>query len=262
MKDKKFETILKKIVRNKTHCYFISPHLDDAALSAGGLISYLADKTPVTVINTFTQVHGGSVTRSAKAFVKQCGYKNARKLFSDRRREDKLLFKKIGVKVENLDLIDVLWRKKGSENVVTKIVGSIIPELTHIYPTYRFHGGNGKISPSDKKLISSLKDKLLKTIKGDNYVIFCPVGIGGHVDHIIVREVCTSVFKNVIYWSDFNYSLEFTNENNFIDRNKLKLAYFNKELPSKKKLIEGYKSQLNAIFPHGKIPLVSDFFYL
>lgn len=263
MKNNNFETIIKKIVKEKTHCLFISPHLDDAALSAGGLISYLADHVPVTIVSVFTEVHDGLPTRSAKAFVKQCGFKNARELFTERRKEDKLLFNKIGVKVINLGLFDVLWRKKRNESMITRIMGTVMPEFIHVYPTYRFHGESGKVASNDKKLKTALKKKLLKVIDGNREcVIFCPVGIGGHVDHVITRDVCKSTFDNVIYWSDFNYSLEFTNENNFINKNKLKLAYFNKKLPSKRKLIEGYKSQLNAIFPHGKIPLVSDFFYI
>jgi len=47
--------IINNIIREKIPCFFISPHLDDAALSAGGLIAYLSQHTHVEVIDVFTE---------------------------------------------------------------------------------------------------------------------------------------------------------------------------------------------------------------
>lgn len=261
--NKKFQNLIENLVKYNTHCYFISPHLDDAALSAGGLISYLAGKVPVTVINVFTEVHNERPTLSAKAFLKQSGVKKADKLFTKRRKEDSKVFNKIGVKVVNLGFIDVLWRKKEYEGWFRNSVGKLLPELKHTYPTYRFHAGLGKVSDKDRKLTTDIKKRLEDIVgKRKNSMVICPVGIGKHVDHVIVRAVASDTFKKIIYWSDFNYSMEWGGENKFIDKKNLKLAYFDRNLLSKRRLIAGYKSQIFAIFPHGKIPIFPDFYYI
>lgn len=264
MKNGKFKSQIDKIVKNKTQCYFISPHLDDAALSSGGLISYLAKrKVPVTVINVFTEADSKPPTKSAKAYLTQSGFREAEKLFSERRKEDTHLFKKIGVNVINLGFVDLLWRKKQKVGIARKALGSLIPEFLHVYPTYRFHGGIGRVSREDRNLKTDIKKKLQESVKGHkDYAVFCPVGIGKHVDHILVRNICSATFDNIIYWSDFNYSMEFVGETKFINKKKLKLAYFDKESTLKKKLIESYKSQIYAIFTHGIVPDVPDFYYM
>lgn len=262
MKDVAFRSLLKKIIKEKTRCFFVSPHFDDAALSAGSLISYLVDKVPVTVVNVFTEADSGPHTLSSKAFLSQCGYQDANELFSVRKKEDKDIFRKLGIEVINLGFTDALWRKKENKNLVVKGLGRLVPELNHIYPTYRFHAGTGKVSGYDLKLKAELTKKLRRLIVTKNRIIFCPVGIGKHVDHILVRNVCSNTFDDVIYWSDFNYSMEFSGKTKFIQRKKLKMAFFNQELKSKQKLIESYKNQMKAIFPHGKIPMVPDFYYL
>jgi LmbE family N-acetylglucosaminyl deacetylase len=261
MKNKTFKSVLEKVIRNKTHCYFISPHLDDAILSAGGFISYLAGKVPVTVINVFTEADRKPCTLSSKAYLSQCGYQDAEELFSLRRKEDEDIFSSLGVEVVNLGFTDAMWRKKEKRNIVLKGLGKLIPELNHVYPTYRFHAGTGKISSYDLKIKAEIKKKLLSQIDLKNSIIFCPVGIGKNVDHILVRDICSNIFNNIIYWSDFNYSMEFSGETKFIHRKKLKVAFFDDELNSKQKLIGSYKSQIYAIFPHGKVPIVPDFFY-
>lgn len=263
MKNKQFKFIIKNVVAKNTHCYFISPHLDDAALSAGSLISYLTSKkVPVTVVNVFTKAHKNPSTFSVKAYLRQCGYRDAKDLFAQRRNEDKWLFKDIGVEVVNLGFVDAMWRKKEIKNYAVKLLGRYIPEVNHIYPTFRFHSFTGNISKYDEALKKSLETKLLKVTEGKESFVFCPVGIGHYIDHIIVRNVCSTIFKKPIYWSDFNYSMEFSREATFINEGKYKVAFFDKNLKAKKKLIQGYKSQTYAIFPHGKVPIFPDFYYL
>lgn len=254
--------IIKNIIRNKIHCYFISPHFDDAAFSAGGLISYLAGKVSVTVVNVFTKGDKGPYTLSSKAYLSRCGYKDANKLFAKRRKEDKQIFGNIGVTVINLGFTDGFWRKKEDKNEISRFFGRMVPELIHIYPTYKFHMGPDRISNHDSEIKTEIKDKLQELIQTEGRIIFCPVGIGKHIDHIIVRDVCSNTFDKLIYWSDFNYSMQVTGKIQFIADENLKMDYFNKELFSKRKLIEGYKSQKYAILPHGKIPILPDFYYL
>ena len=94
MKD--FQSIFSKIAQKRIPSYFISPHLDDAVLEAGGLLRDLAKMTQVTVVTVFTETSKRPMTLSAKTFMKQCGYDDERKLFLDRRAEDMIVLDSIG----------------------------------------------------------------------------------------------------------------------------------------------------------------------
>ena len=110
----------------KSPCFFISPHLDDAVFSAGGLMIFLAKKNPVTVVNVFTEAGDLPYTLSAKKYLSVCEVDDARKLFEQRRNEDQKVLEKVGVKVVNLGFVDALWRKK--EGVARF---KIIPEFAY-----------------------------------------------------------------------------------------------------------------------------------
>src|SRR5579859_3047345 len=143
------DTFIKIIIKNKQTCIFISPHLDDAVLSAGGLVKFLSSKTKIMVINIFTQAIDGKQTVSAWKYIKDMGYNKASDLFADRQKEDKEALFQLHISPINLGFPDALWRKKN--NFVAKTLGNVLPEFKHVYPTYRFHITNGKVSSADQE---------------------------------------------------------------------------------------------------------------
>lgn len=253
--DKKFSQILKKIVRNKTHCYFVSPHLDDAVLSCGDLIIHLKDKVPVTVINVFTKEGDKPYTLSAWAQLIKCGYLNASDFYQQRRTEDGEVFKKLGVEAINLDFVEALYRKKKGREPLIKI-DNFIAEFSHTYPIYRLHVTSGKVSKEDARLKRKLGEKLKKIIsKGSANIIFCPLGVGGHVDHVLVRAVCSKSFSKLVYWSDFPYKTKNGKSEKFKTTNGLRTFVFAKNLKDKKEIIAYYKSQVKPTFAGGEIKI-------
>ncbi len=251
-----------QIIAKKTHCFFVSPHLDDAIFSAGGLISELSGKVPMTVINVFTSSGDSKNTLSAKAFLKQCGYKSKEKLFTDRIDEDKAIFDTLGIKVINLGEVDALWRQK--DGFISKILRNILPELSNIYPTYKFHICRGKISNNDQKLIERLSCRLVNLLPNDNYLIFSPFGIGKHVDHLVTRETCLSMVprEKLIFWADFPYltssdaNKKFIKEQNLFD---LKLTINTEDKIS---LCKKYYSQYKQVIKNDQTIKSKEQFYL
>lgn len=254
--------LIKKIISSKTHLYFISPHLDDAMLSCGDLIRTLAHESQITVINVFTEISPPPLTFSAKAFIKQCGKIDAIELFKQRREEDYIVYKSIGVNVKNLGFIDAQWRKKGKLNFVQKKLSYILPEIIHIYPVYRWHIVNGKISIWDKKMMENIKISILDIInKNANYLVFCPIGVGGNVDHRIVRNCCLDIFdKNIILWSDFPYNSK--HKLDFKDVLNYREFIFNFDKFKKEELIKLYRSQYEALINDGMGGLADERYYL
>lgn len=249
------DSLIETIIKEKKTCYFISPHFDDAVFSAGSLISYLSTKTKVAVVNVFTKSGEKPYTLSAKVYLKQCSYSDANELFINRETEDALVLNRLGGKVINLGFVDALWRRKPPAGILSQTFRNIA-ELQVIYPTYRFHILKGKVAKQDDETIVQIQKKLSETIDPATSVIFCPFGIGNHIDHVITRIACEKQFPQVIYWSDFPYNLHTK-----VDIHSFDTFQFDRNLNEKKELIQGYVSQYDAMFRQG-LQLQPDIFYL
>lgn len=227
--------------------YFVSPHLDDAVFSSGGLLSELSKKGyNITLINVFTKPSTGPYTLSIKKFLKSCGYTDAFKLYKDRISEDHDVAKKLGIKVINLNFIDALWRKKNLK-FPFNMFAKIIPEMGYIYPIFRFAIAKGKIDKRDKKLITNVELKIKKVIKKQS-VVFAPMAIGNHPDHQIVRNVSQKLFKQIIYWADYPYIKNSDADKNFIKNNHLAIHNLKINTSKKNELVNMYKTQIKAMF--------------
>lgn len=239
------KNILQSIIEQKKTCYFVSPHFDDAVLSAGALMTYLAAFTKIVVINIFTKSDASVSTFSAKTYTKQCGYTDAEQLYSDRANEDALVFKHIAHRIFNLGFTDALWRKKYRKDMFSRLFSSI-SEFQVIYPTYRFHIIKGTIAKQDMHTLDLIKAELQEIIMNRSSVIFCPFAIGNHVDHVMARRACEDIFSSVIYWSDFPYNL-----NEQYKTNRFAAFSFTENLSQKYELVKGYKTQYTAMFGKG-----------
>ena len=245
--------LLKKLIGKKV--YIISPHFDDAMLSCGGLILQIRSKCNLKIINIFTKAHKGPYTLSAKRFLKISGsFKDATVLFKSRNMEDKSVFTQLGIKTINLGFEDSLFRRKTK----SKFFGKILPEMNHIYPTYRWHV-LGDIK-NEENLFNGIRKKLAKFAKKDEIAIV-PSGIGNHVDHLIARELCEKLFKNLVFYSDFPYSLRDIKKRNFGKEYKtfeLKVNYEEKD-----KCLRKYKTQYANLFSFygGKMPDHKEIFF-
>lgn len=235
------------IIKNKRTCIFISPHLDDAAFSIGGLLLELQKKKIKTkVVNVFTKAGNAPYTISVKRFLKECGETDASKLFVKRIAEDKSALNSVSAKVVNLNFTDALWRKRKTGQII-KLLSNLVPELIYTYPIFRLTIARGLISKNDKGLSSSLEEKL-KALHLDNSIVFCPIGIGLHVDHLIVRDICKKVFTKVVYWADYPYLKTASVNKQFVKSKNLKTYIFKIDRTKKSNLVNMYKSQTKAIF--------------
>ncbi len=238
-------TLSEFIIKNKIKCIFVSPHFDDVALSCAALLEQLSGKTEITVINAFTKAHKGPYTLSARKFLHDStNYSDATELFEEREKEDKKVLSTFSISIINLGLQDALFRKKKSATVL----GKFLPEIDHVYPTYKWHLLKG-VSRNDTAL-SELKKKL-QPYNNINTFVFAPYGVGGHIDHLTVRTACEEVFDTVLLYSDFPYN---TRLNSYGDALKNGEVYIvQPDLQKKEDLLKGYVTQFNGLFPTGEI---------
>lgn len=249
-----------EIIKNKTHCIFVSPHLDDAAFSAGGLLTSLSGKTKLTVINVFTTSGNHSDSLSAKAYLRQCGYQSANRLYKARRAEDKKALESLEIDTINLNEVDALWRCKTDSS---HLFENLLPEINRVYPTYRFHITKGKIAKEDSELVKRISKEISQLLPKDNYFVFCPLGVGNHVDHIIVRKSCEQAVstEKLALWEDFPYS--HFGESKYIGENNLvPLINTLGNLKEKTELCKIYNTQFSQVIPDAELLKKSEKFYI
>jgi len=74
-----------------------------------------------------------------------------------------------------------------------------------------------------------------------------------HVDHLIVRSLGIPYPNYVVYYADFPYNLTSAPEPEFVSAHSLKLWTWDSGIEDKSELIKGYRTQVDALFPTGRI---------
>lgn len=244
--------LAKRIIDKKIPCLFISPHFDDAALSCATLLEQLSGKTDITIVNVFTKAHAKPYTLSAKVSLQQSKVDDALSLYKKREEEDKRVLSTFQLKITNLGLEDALFRRKKQTN----FLGKILPELDHVYPTYRWHIIKHIVSTD--YAFEELKKKLAP-YKNKKIMIFAPYGLGDHADHRIVRKVCEELFDTIILYSDFPYNIRYNSYGQpFKNGETYRIKPDNKK---KTALLKGYQTQFGGLFPLGTVPAHQEVYF-
>ncbi|MGF4043365.1 PIG-L deacetylase family protein [Paenarthrobacter nitroguajacolicus] len=235
---------------------FLSPHLDDAVLSCGALIEAQAQGRQIIVATLFTESTPPPHTRAAGSFMRQCTVLDAGELFQARQAEDRAVLQDMGVQSIHLGEVDALFRRRRKPPILGSSAWErLLPELTHRYPTYRFDIALGRIAKGDQQLIRQLRGDvagLMAQTKAE--LLFCPAGVGKHVDHLITREVGKGHPENVVMYSDFPYDLAAGPDETHMSKLGFVPWTWDTGLDAKPGRIRQYSTQADALFPSGVIP--------
>jgi len=236
----------------KKTCLFLSPHLDDTILSCGSLLRSLSKKGhQILAVNIFTEGLLGKISQAAQFHLRQSNFigNDSLKFFEARRKEDRKAWSALGVRPQNLGFIDAAWRIDSQKNFLYK------DEQRVFY---------GEISFEDEELINKIKNKViaLTSPKKDRLSVFCPLGIGSHVDHLITKIVAEDLFGKVFCWEDVPYNNNREKRRAFFQLNKdyQKIFEYRDNFSKKKMILENYSSQLSSLFPSG-LNLKKEIFY-
>jgi LmbE family N-acetylglucosaminyl deacetylase len=254
---------LDRAMSDGSPCLFLSPHLDDAVLSCGALVQALAGRCALTVVTAFTAASPPPHTLAARSFLRACSASDATTLFRARRAEDRAVLDGLGVNHVHMGLADALFRRRSSGTAVTRHLGRLVPELSHRYPTYRYDIARGRVARADRLLIANLTTEISKLLTcSRTKLLFCPMGVGLHVDHIIARTVGERFADRVVYYSDFPYNQSSAPDPAFIATHRLVPWHWEKGISEKERLIRAYHTQMDALFPSGRIPAVPETYYV
>lgn len=253
--------LLTQTMRQGSPFIVLSPHLDDAVLSCGELIVQAAERAEVTVGTLFTGAGPPPHTLSARRYLRQVGAPDAETLYRQRRREDRAALESAGVaSVMHAGLIEGPYRRRAVTGHRRRWA-RLLPELDHVYPVYRLHVVSGHLAASDGGTLRDACRFVQRLADRGPALVLAPLGIGGHVDHVLARVAAERSGVPTVYYSDFPYNLRQEADASVIARNGLVQAWSVQPTEAKAALIRAYRTQAHALFPGDRIPLAPEVFF-
>jgi LmbE family N-acetylglucosaminyl deacetylase len=166
---------------------YISPHLDDAVFSAGGLI-YEQTRAGMDV-EIWTMMCGFPPTEELSPFAQvihfDWGIPTAAEVTTARRAEDVKAAGIVGAKAAHFDFLDCIYRQ--GKNGDWLYYGVFVPP----------HEDDGGLPARIAEAISA---RLQPTDQ-----LVCQLGLGSHVDHVLVRQAVELIKRPILYNADIPY---------------------------------------------------------
>lgn len=170
---------------------YLSPHLDDVALSCGGRIWQQARSgASITVITVFAGAPDAGRALSPFARELHARWGTPEDAVRTRRREDQEALAVLGAHAVHWGYQDCIYRRTA--------------EGTVAYPNEEALWG--PIDPVDTSLIRRLRDRVAALTSTSAGSLYVPLAAGGHVDHRIVRRAAEDSGARLTYYEDFPYA--------------------------------------------------------
>lgn len=235
----------------------MSPHLDDAVLSCGALLAHLVARHHVTVVTAFTAAAPPPWSLPARKHLHAIGMTDAELLFLQRRAEDREVLTELGVAAVHLGLHDALFRRAGES--APGLRGRVRPA----YPTFRFDAARGRVASCDAGLPAVVSARVGEIVRASAAkVVFAPLGIGRHVDHLIMRRAAQDLRLRTVYYSDFPYSETAVPEAGFVRRAGLIPHPWLSGRAENANRIAGYRTQFAGLFPDSTVPTRPEIYWI
>ena len=168
----------------------LSPHLDDAALSCGALIF---DASRVGCDIQVVTVFGGAptlpISESAKSFHDACGLSDERAMH-ERSSEDDRALAVLGARSERLNLLEALYRVNSSGESCYDFEGAVF---------------QGDVLDEGQELERVTAQLTVVLDRLDPDLVVAPLGIGNHIDHLLVSAAAKRLGRRFLFYEDVPY---------------------------------------------------------
>lgn len=166
---------------------YISPHLDDAALSAGGLIH---EQTRAGIqVEIWTVLCGFPPNEGLSPYAQLLhhgwGIASANELIRERRAEDERACQIVGAKPAYFDFLDCIYRRGKSGDWLYNYIFAPPHEDETDLPARIAGSISTRLQPTDQ--------------------LVCQLGLGSHVDHVLVRRAVELLKRPLLYYADIPY---------------------------------------------------------
>ena len=211
---------------------YISPHLDDAVLSAGGLIH---DQIQAGMqVEIWTILCGfppqGELSPFAQVLHYQWGIPSVDELIRSRRAEDERACEIVGAKPIYFDYLDCIYRRGKNNDWLYSYIFVPPHEDEADLPARIAESISARLEPTDQ--------------------LVCQLGLGSHVDHILVRRAVELLQRPLLYYTDIPYLFKTPEELAPNTAGMKANAYTVSEagLRSWQEAIAAYESQISSLF--------------
>lgn len=184
--DVRFESIIRRMALR----LYISPHLDDAVFSCGGLIARQRSAgDDVQVVSIFAgDPPLGELTPFAYELHRRWGGEGSP--MGLRRAEDLVACGRLGASVVHLTFPDAIYRRADGGEALYADSESLF----------------GPPPADEAALVGAIVEALDRSIPLGAEV-YLPLGIGGHVDHLLARRAGERVARPAWYYREIPYAL-------------------------------------------------------
>jgi LmbE family N-acetylglucosaminyl deacetylase len=211
---------------------FLSPHFDDVVGSCGGSVWRLASGGQSVRILT---IFGGRELLPFSKVAQQLHRKwSVEQPVEQRRLEDESACHTLGCQSAFLEFSDAIYRQSADGR--------------HLYPSFGALWGPIKIQ--DSGLIQRITAEVRKHMDSGT-LIYCPLAIGKHVDHVITRD-CGRALQvhgsTVIFYKDFYYDGKWREEIERFLLRDFEVTLTPQEFDKKITAFSAYVSQISCLF--------------
>ena len=215
---------------------YLSPHLDDAILSAGGLIyEQTRANIPVEIWTVFCGFpNHKELSQYARTLHTMWDTSSARKTVRIRRAEDKCAASIVGAKVVHFNFWDCIYRRLPNGEWLYDDVFAPIHEADADIPARIVHAISPHLAADD--------------------TLVCQLALGSHVDHLLARRAAEKLGRPLQYVTDvpyvFNHPEELAPKTEGMNDDAQKISEAG--LAAWMDAISAYKSQIFSLFEDGE----------
>ena len=215
---------------------FISPHLDDVALSCGGLVWEMAHAGKKVAIWTIFAGDPPSSIFSPFAESLHLRWQTGPEAVLQRRAEDINSCQSLGVSYRHFSIPDCIYRKHPGDE-------------SYLYTSE--HELFGEVHPSEYELIESLRLQI-SLILPSSVILICPLSLGRHVDHQLTRAIFEKINHPLWYYADYPYVLsDWSNaDSRIIGLHELLFPISNNGITGWIESISAHASQASTFWPN------------
>lgn len=167
---------------------YLSPHLDDAALSCGGTIAqqHAAGEAPLVVtFCTAAPPPAGPFSDLALEFHREWGL-GPEQVVAARLREDAAAMAALGADGLWAGTLDAIYRHPAAYHTRATLFGA--------------PAADDPLLPAVRELIGALRERLPAA------TFYGPLGVGSHVDHLVTQRAAEeAIGRALVYYEDFPY---------------------------------------------------------
>lgn len=185
---------------------YLSPHLDDAALSCGGLIAQqtlAGEKAEIWTICAGDPPPGPFTPFAEELHAR---WQSGGQATALRRQEDRAACARLSAACRHLPVPDCIYRRAGLDYwspgqpapAGFDAQAFLYPDLDAVF---------GALHPQEEGLVRRLAQALEEMLPPAAELV-CPLTLGGHVDHRMTRLAAERLGRNLWYYADYPYVLQ------------------------------------------------------